>query len=248
MLDVVCFKWKPAPYYRSKFSATSVNVLASMVARNYKKPHRFNCITDDPKGINENIRIIPLWNDHSHLISAYGSKNPSCYRRLKVFSAEAEQIIGPRFVTVDLDVVITNDLSPLWDRPEDFVIWKSVTPATYYNGSMLLLKAGTRKSVWEDFHPVKSIQATRAKRQFGSDQAWISLKLGPNETTWAEEDGVYSWRLHIDGSLNKNTNRYENKVKSRDLPPNARIVMFHGADDPWESKAQSIKWVRENWK
>lgn len=30
-----------------------------------------------------------------------------------------EKIAGPRFVSIDLDVVITADLRPLWNRPED---------------------------------------------------------------------------------------------------------------------------------
>lgn len=236
MLDVVTFKWKPIQrHYRSKFDATHVNTLASMVMRNYKKPHRFSCITDDPTGIDKNIRIIPLWDDFAKLKSAYGERNPSCYRRLKLFSAEAEKIIGPRFVCMDLDMVVTGELYDLWDRPEDFVIIKSPTPPPRYkyNGSMLLMTAGCRKFIWDEFNPIKSPAETRAKNFFGSDQAWISLKL-KNEATWDESDGVYSYRIHLLPNLER-------------LPENAKLVSFHGSDDPWEAKAQRLDWVRKNY-
>lgn len=236
MLDVVTFKWKPIQrHYRSKFSAEHVNTLASMVMRNYKKPHRFNCITDDPRGIHPDIRIIPLWNDYSNLQSAYGARNPSCYRRLKLFSKEAAEIIGPRFVCMDLDIVITDELYSLWDREEDFVIIKSPTigPRYRYNGSMLMMTAGCRSFVWETFDPIKSPRQTLVHRMFGSDQAWISLIL-KNEATWDQADGVYSYRIHLLPNGEK-------------LPDNAKIVSFHGSDDPWGARAQRLDWVRNNY-
>lgn len=236
MLEICTFKWRPAPGYRSKFTCEHVNTLAKMVARNYRKPHRFSCITDDPKGIDKSIRVIPLWPDHATLPSAYGARNPSCYRRLKVFSKEAKDLIGARFVVMDLDMVITENLAPLWDRPEDFVIIKSATPPPkyLYNGSMLLMTAGARPQVWDDFHPIKSPKETVAKRMFGSDQAWISLRLGPGEATWDTSDGVYSYRIHLTPFGGK-------------LPVNARVVSFHGSDDPWGPVAQRLKWVRQHY-
>lgn len=235
MIDVVTFKWKPAARYRSKFDASHVNTLASMVKRHYKKPHRFSCITDDPQGIDSSIRVIPLWPDHSNLQSAYGRHNPSCYRRLKLYSEEAKEIIGPRFVCMDLDMVVTEDLCPLWDRPEDFVIIKSPTPPPRYryNGSMVMMTAGCRRKVWEDFHPIHSPRATLRHRQFGSDQAWVSLMLN-NEATWDEKDGVYSYRIHL-------------MPNRGDLPKNARLVSFHGSDDPWGHNAQQLDWVRSHY-
>lgn len=238
MLDIVCFKWKPAPGYRSKFGPEVVNVLASMVRRNYQKPHRFTCITDDPKGIDPSIRIIPLWQDHAGVSSPHGRHQPSCYRRLKLFSPEAAEIIGPRFVSLDLDMVITGDLIPLWDRPDDFVIWKNASPPTPYNGSMLLMTAGARPQVWLDFDPKHSPQQAKAAGVFGSDQAWISYKLGKGEKTWDEADGVYSYRVHIEPKVGP--------VKP--LPDNAKIVVFHGRVDPWSQEGQKIKWVRKNWR
>lgn len=236
MLDIVTFKWRPQAGYRSKFEGRHVNVLAAMVRRHYRKPHRFSCITDDPTGIDPAIRIIPLWRDHANLPSAYGARNPSCYRRLKIFAAEAAELIGPRFVSMDLDVVVTGDLAPLWDRREDFVMIKSATPPPryLYNGSMVMMTAGCRRHVWDDFDARTSPRETVVKKMFGSDQAWISLKLGPGEATWDREDGVYSYRIHLE-------------PKGGVLPEGARLVSFHGADDPWGPRAQQLEWVRRHY-
>src|SRR6185295_20131723 len=125
MLRIVTFKWAPAPVYRSKFEAKHVNVMAAMVQRFYRAPHEFICITDDADGLLPHIRAIPLWSDHSDLPNPNGPQFPSCYRRLKLFGPEAAQLIGERFVMLDLDCVIVGDMRPVWDRPEDFVILKS---------------------------------------------------------------------------------------------------------------------------
>lgn len=234
-LTIVCWKWAPAPGYRSKFTAEHVNILARMVARHYRRPHRVICVTDDAVGIDQAIGIVPLWNDHARLPSPHGPKNPSCYRRLKAFSAGAADWFGPRFVSLDLDCVIVGDLAPLWDRQDDFVIWGDTAPGTYYNGGMWLLKAGARRQVWEDFDPVRSPQAARRLGQWGSDQGWIGACLGPDEAKWSVDDGVHSYRNHI-------------KPAGGRLPENAAIVMFHGAVDPDHAEAQRLTWVREHYR
>jgi hypothetical protein len=230
MLSVVCWKWKPPPGYRSSFGPETVNVLRAMVRRHYDAPHRFICVTDDAAGIDSDVEIVPLWADYSSVQNPYGARQPSCYRRLKAFSREAAAMFGDRFVSLDLDCVVTGDLRPLWDRPEEFVIWGDTSPRTPYNGSMFLLKAGARSCVWDDFDPKTSPVKSRAMGYFGSDQAWIGARLGPRETKWSQMDGVYSYRLDI--------------KRLGGLPDNARIVMFHGGVDPWSPEAQRLAWVR----
>lgn len=233
-LRVVTFKWHK-PGYRSCFTGEHVNVLRRMVARHYASPHEFVCITDDAEGLDPAIRVIPLWDDFAHLRSPNGSKRPNCYRRLKLFSPEAAEIIGPRFVVLDLDMVVTGDLTPLFDRQEDFVIWGDTNPKTYYNGSMVLMSAGARRQVWDDFDPVRSPSVAKAAGQYGSDQAWISYRLGRGEAMWSTQDGVYSYALHV-------------RPSGGELPRDARLVVFHGSTDPWMPEAQQHDWVRAHWR
>lgn len=233
-LSVICFKWQGRPDYRSKFTAKTVNVLRSMVSRNFKHPHRFFCVTEDADGLDPRVNVVKGWNDFADVPSPHGTHNPSCYRRLRLFSKEAESTFGKRFVSIDLDCVIVNDMTPVWLRDEPFVIWGDTNPRTLYNGSMVLMTAGARAKVWEDFDPKTSPDKARAAGNFGSDQAWISYCLGPNEARWTKSDGVYSFRNEVQRAGGR-------------LPIGARVVMFHGIFDPWAPGPQQLSWVRRNW-
>lgn len=232
---VLCWKWQ-TPGYRSAYGPETVNALRQMVAAHYPEPHRFVCVTDDPTGLDPEVVVVPDRKDFADVPSPHGGKNPSCYRRLRIFAPDAGEVFGPRFVALDLDCVIVGDLRPLWNRPEDFVIWGDTNPKTFYNGSMVLMTAGARRQVWEQFDPVRSPRLSRAAGCFGSDQGWISYCLGPGEAKWTREDGVYSFRNDVQPS---NLSR---------LPANARIVMFHGRHDPWDDYVQTnCPWVRTHY-
>jgi len=206
-----------------------------MVQKHYPKPHRFICVTDDPTGLEPGVEVVPLWQDFAGIPSPHGGKNPSCYRRLRMFHPEIGALVGPRFVTMDLDCVVTGDLSPIFDRTEDFVMWGDQTnPTTHYNGSLLLMTAGARPNVWERFDPVYSPRESRAAGQFGSDQGWISHCLGGGEAKFDKRDGVYSFRCHLGEGLEP-------------LPADARVVFFHGRHDPWSPRVAHLAWIQEHY-
>lgn len=236
MIHVVCFKWQPEPGYRSTFGAEQVNTLRDMVARHYDAPHRFWCITDDPEGIDAGIDVVDLWSEHGDIPNPSGKfRNPSCYRRLRLFADDVREWIGERIVWLDLDCVICGDLRPVWDRPEDFVAWGDTNRANHYNGSMILHTAGARRELFDEFDPERSPREAFAAGFFGSDQGWISYRLGPGEAMWTTADGVYSYRKHIKDQGNR-------------LPSDARVVFFHGHHDPWDSDLQRVEWVRRHYR
>jgi hypothetical protein len=234
VISVVCFRWRPPAGYRSDFGPEAVNVLQRAVARHYPSPHRFICATDDPKGLSPDVEVVKLWDDFASVTSPHGWRNPSCYRRLRCFKPDIAKILGERFIWFDLDTVICGDLSPIIDRPEDFVIWGETDKRSWYNGSMCLMTAGARPQVYNQFNPRLSPHQAKRAGKFGSDQGWISYILGPGEATWTRKNGVYSWRVHL-------------APKGGDLPPDARVVHFHGSCDPWSNKAQNHAWIREHW-
>jgi hypothetical protein len=152
-----------------------------------------------------------------------------------MFHPEIGAVFGERFVSLDLDCVIVSDMRPVWNRSEDIVLWGDTNPRTHYNGSMVLMTAGSRPQVWTTFHPKRSPMASRLAGCHGSDQGWISHCLGKGEKTWGRSDGVYSYRLDIARRQNA-------------LPENARITFWHGPNDPWDAQAQRIPWVQEHWR
>ena len=247
MLAVGCFKWS-TPGYRSTFNAAAVNTLRAMVARHLTLPHFFYCVTDDAAGIDPRVKIIPLWDDYARVPNPSSPVNPSCYRRLKIFSPQAGEIFGAdRIVNMDLDVVITRSLNPLFDRPDDFVMWGgqsvdpkarySSVPYSWYNGSLMMMRVGSRPQVWNDFDPRTSPQLAHNAKCRGSDQGWIAYRLGRNESVWGRQDGVYSFRNHVMAE-------YHGK-----LPIDARFVAFHGRHDPWHKEIQAkFGWVREHYR
>lgn len=238
MITVICWKWQPHAGYRSTYPPETVNVLRDMVRRHYPHPHRFVCVTDQPQGIDRDVEIIPAWNDFAHVPSPHGgTKNPSCYRRLRLFHPDAAQWFGDRFVSLDLDMVITGDLTPLWNRTEDVVFWGDTNPqpASHYNGSMMLIRAGSRPHVWSRFDPKVSPSLSLKAKAWGSDQGWISYCLGGKEAKWTRSDGVYSFRNDLKGHPK--------------LPDNARVVVFHGRFDPWQHDVQKRwPWVKAHYR
>jgi len=236
MLTFVCMKWARSNqgYILPgdvQYTAQHVNVLRNMLERHCHIPHRLVCVTDDGTDIDPRIEVIPLWDYYRSL--------GGCYNRLWLFSEDARTLFGDRLCSIDLDCVIVNDITPLVDRPEEFVmagysqvpnhakIGKIVDQ--YYNGSLYLMSTGSRRQVWDRFDPDTSPQFVKSHPTLvGSDQAWIQLVLGTGEARWTKADGLYQYR-DVTGPL--------------DLEQH-RIIFFSGRYDP---STHPKRWVRDHW-
>lgn len=158
-----------------------------------------------------------------------------CFTRLKLFDPEwavAQGFkIGEKVLVVDLDLIVTGDLTPLFDDDAPFRILQGVNSSNPcpYNGSVWRLEIGYRPDVWSDF----SLEAA-AKVPFDSfpdDQAWLAHKL-PGAAAFGPADGVYAF--HKRGW-----------PKGERLPAAARIVAFPGWRDP--CGFAHLPWVKEHW-
>jgi hypothetical protein len=237
VLSVVTWLWRDRGY-RSTFTPAHVHTLYAMVARHYARPFAKVCVTDDSAGLDADIRVVPLWPDHRGLPSPHGHGNPGCYERIKAFDPATAAQLGARFVSLDLDSVIVGDLTPLWDRPDPFVIWhlrmghRTNGQKGVYNGSMWLMDAGARPDVWTRFTGQRSAREAYRAGQHGSDQGWMQYVLGADVPHWDQADGVYSYK-------------YDLLARHRgQLPADARVVFFHGKPDPWDPQLDRT-WVRE---
>lgn len=250
MISVVTFKWKPKPGYRSNFYSGHVNVMRNMVERHYHKPHRFLCVTDDPEGLDPRIEVVPLWNDYASVPNPTWPDGPSCYRRLKVFSEWFRQYAGDRFVCIDLDAVIVNDITPLWDRTEPFLIFKSHLAHIPVCGSMFMMDTGSQSFVWRDFNPATSPALSHNAGCRGSDQGWMTYCYrGRNVPGWSNRDGVYSY-MEMAPKVSTRRRVVQQAVPgSGPLPADARIVFFTGKPDPWDHVAKTQSpWIDEHYR
>lgn len=229
MLNVITWLWKQRKSWYD-YTANDVNIWAAMVSRNLSMPHRLCCVTDMPRGIDSAVEIIPLPKvpevKNKYWKATQGK--PQSYCRLDMWRRDAAEKYGRRFVSMDLDCVVTGQLDPLLDRKEDVVLAPGSAEKRPYNGSMQLLTAGSRPFVYDRFN---HRLAEKASSLFvGSDQAWLAFALGWLEATWehGEKSGYYQWQ-------NK---RY------KEPPKNCRIMFFHGNKKP-RDLMQKEPWIKE---
>jgi hypothetical protein len=231
VLKVLSWFWAQ-PGGRANYTADVVNMWAAAVRRNLTLPHTIACVTDHPEGIDSSIEIITPPRDFENVrIPTWGDRKPQCLRRISMFRPDAAEIFGPRFACMDLDAVIAGSLDPLFDVRNDFKMMIGTAPKIRpYNGSMMLMTAGTRPQVYTEFTPER---ATLAGKHFlGSDQAWIAFSLGWGEATWDEKDGAVWFSPRY--SMN---------------PPECRVMFFPGAVKPWTVAGHRPldHWVRRHY-
>jgi hypothetical protein len=230
MLTVLTWLWRQ-DRSRAAYSNHHVNILADMVRRNLSMPHKFSCVTDNPEGIDPSVEIIKPPGEFLDIRNPrWTNGKPQCYRRLSMYRRDAAKFFGKRFVCMDLDCVVGGPLDPLFDRPEDLVLFKGTSANRPYNGSMQLITAGCRPQVYETFSQEAALESGA---QFcGSDQAWLAHCLGWDEATWDEADGVYFYGP-----------KYR-RAHGREKP---RVMFFPGTIKPWTA-ARLDKFVRANYR
>jgi hypothetical protein len=181
--------------------------------------------------------------------------------------------VGPRFLAIDLDVVIVDDITPLVDRPEQLVCWR-VEYAKLYAGGFILMNTGVLDGLWYEYKTNPQEFSAEAKRfsggsRDGSDQDmlnWYLYKHNISPATWTEADGLNSgygvarrshkpvdWRREpvAPGSrLKRNVGvpiPFEADKVMPELPAGTRIV-FVGHRDKSVMDDAAHGWVKEHWR
>jgi hypothetical protein len=227
VLNVVSWLWSQ-PDGRVQYRAEHVWLWADMVSRNLAMKHKLLCVTTETDLPPNVVRIDPP-GEFEDVSPTWGPRKPNCFRRLVMFRSDAAKTFGKRFVSMDLDCIVGGPLDPLFNRPEDFVIYRGTHPSRPYNGSLMLLRACSRPQLYETFNQAGADASGAAFH--GSDQAWIAHCLGPNEATWDRSDGV--WHLH------------EYLPQARKANPT--ILFFPGKRKPWELH-RVFPWMREHYR
>ena len=229
MITVVCWKWG------NLFSSVYVNRLRTALERHLHLEHELVCVTDDATGIDPRVRIVPLPTTYAN--------TPRCRRRMQIFSREFASGIGKRILSIDLDMVIVGDITPLVNRTEPIVCWR-VDYAGVYSGSFHLMDAGVLDPLWRMYKAApEAFPASVQPRGIPSDQAMLNWYLRDKRVAqWTSKDGLVTYF----GAGYERFEKYGVGPSNPNLPKGARIVVL-GSDDKAVMDEGRFPWVREHW-
>ncbi len=219
-------------FWGDKWPAVYADRLFAGLRRNLRQQFRAVLIADRLIAVGADI-VCAIEREDQSLLSQRG-----CLVRMRMFDASWQASIGARagdrIVSVDLDVIATAALDPLFDRDDEFTImqgFNSTNPCPF-NGSLWMVRAGVRHDVFEDF----SFDAYKSRgvpvHAFPDDQGWLHHKF-PNAAAYGPQDGVYAFKKVGWGAAGR-----------RGLPDGARLVAFPGRDP---AKYSEAPWVRQHW-
>src|SRR5574343_862843 len=225
MINIVCLK------HGAKYSAEYVNKLFNMVTRNLKLPHNVVCFTDDPTGINSNVecRLLPT-----------DSRFSGWWWKPYIFSKD-QFLESDVNLFIDLDMVIVNDMAPLFDYPGNIVgmrdVIATIHPRIEKLGSAVIRWQGDYSRIWEEL--VKQPHVMKSRH---GDQDWI-LHLLKNEMARFPIEWIpsYKWGIRNKSELVIKDGRYVfSTVRNVDVPNDAIILAFHGTPNPEDVNDQVI--------
>lgn len=229
MLAVACWKWG------TTFGPEYVNRLRAALEKHLHIPHELVCITDDATGIDSRVRAVAM--------PTTFADTPRCRRRMQIFSRDFARQIGERILTIDLDVVIVDDITPLVNRPEPVVCWR-VGYAGVYSGSFHLMNSGELDGLWKLYEAnPEGFPEIVQDRGCPSDQAMLNWFLwGWTIPRWTEADGLVTYF----GDGYKHLEHHGVGPNRTRLPKGARIVVLGSADKAVMDEGR-FPWVREHW-
>jgi hypothetical protein len=242
-------------HWGQRYGTEHLVKMRSMLSRHLSLPHRIVCITDRKNDVPAGMGYF----DVKHTIGPLDSK---CIRRMWLYAGKPSKLnrvwpgdLGDRLLQLDLDVVITDSIDPLVDRPDPFVIWKSESTKREnrphgwaYNATVMLLNAGARADVWNTYANdrrgvIKAANKAGWDVITNSDQGVATFLLERDPPAyWDEADGIYSYRAFAGPTGDKD----------RGLPTGCRIVSFHGKSGARHPGAvdlqQKSPWILEHWR
>jgi hypothetical protein len=218
VLTICTWRWG------NKFKDSDIAKLERGLRRHVSQPFRFFLVEGDS-----------IWDPGLTEIKG-------CFARLRMFDPEWQRAHGidegERIVCIDLDMVVTGELDPLFDRPETFCITQggNASNPCPYNGCLQMLRAGSHANVWREFSLDAAMRVPFYS--FPDDQGWLAAvmagaagwKIGP-------ESGVYVYQK-------PGWPGYPDKTHT-ELPDGARLVTFINKHP---NDVGHLEWVRRHWR
>ncbi|MDX3772597.1 hypothetical protein QE250_00545 [Chromatiaceae bacterium AAb-1] len=244
-VNVLCIKWG------AKYGPDYVNKLYSMVSRNLSRPFRFVCLTDDATGIDPQVetRDIPQvgfadFDQRLPWSKAHG------WLKVTSFAENLYDLTGPTLF-IDLDVVIVGSIDSFFEiSPEvPFMVIKEWDKDNTGNTSVYRFTIGAHSDLIAELKTNKE----KILQQVRNEQEYVTGYLARQQKLqyWPQEWCV-SFKRHC---MPKGILGW---FKPAEIPPGAKIVIFHGKPNPhdviagrsgkWYRRVLPVQWVEDLWR
>lgn len=230
---VVCLKWG------NKYSADYVNKLYNMVQRNLTLDHEFVCFTENPKGLDERITVMPL--DKLDGVKGWW---------FKPLFFNPELPLNGNLLFLDLDIIIFRNIDHLFTyKPGKFLIIRDFNRQTLpnykkFNSSVFRITTGQHSQVYENF--IKDPKGI--PRRYLGDQDWIYANVTHDFEYWPVDwIQSYKWEMRGRAPLDRKKPKGERDFVKPGEPKilkDTSIAVFHGDPNPHYCKDP---WVKKNW-
>jgi hypothetical protein len=222
---ILCMKWG------TMYGPQHVNALKRGVARHLSYPHRFICLTDDPKGLDEGIEVFPI----PQLQLPEGNADRR-WTKLGILARDVYGLEGSALF-LDLDLIVVAGLEPFFDYPGNVVMirdmdlfrpkpLRALNPKRKQfldlvgNSSVFRMEMGAHSDVLDAFvrDPVQAQEQFKISQQFMSHQLMQKSALSYWPSTWC-----VSFKNHCV------PRHFKSYFKNPVIPEGARIVVFAGS-------------------
>lgn len=235
---IICMKWG------SKYGPEYVNRLYAMVRRHLTGDFHMVCLTDDGQGIRSEVTCLPI-----PALDLPPGIPERGWTKLASFAADLHGLKGTALF-LDVDVVIVGNLDVFFEQPGQFLIihdykrpWRITGNSSVYRFTL-----GAHPDVLDYFR--NHVQEVRA--EFRNEQAYLSDFLHrQGQLQYWDAAWCPSFKYHSIPTWP--TNYWQAPV----IPPDARIVIFHGECNPPDALAgrrnrrwryiRPAQWVAEHW-
>lgn len=230
---IVCLK------HGNKYSSEYVNRLHTMVRRNLTLDFTFVCFTENAKGIDPEIKILPL------------PEIPATGWWYKPMFFNPKFPIKGTMLYLDLDLIIFRNIDRLFNYEiGKFCIIRDfnrihIKNFQKMNSSVFRINTGQYPHIYEEF----IADPQRISRRYHGDQDWIFAQLNgyDNYTYWPDEwIQSYKWEMRGKPKMIRDGHGRRNFAISEAprILPETCIAVFHGDPNPDKCIDQ---WCKDNW-
>lgn len=250
-LNCICLK------YGSLYGPEYVNRLYAALVRNSHRDVRLLCMTDDPSGIDPKVEILPLPEEPFAPRMVEAMRTAKKNGKLKKISLFRPDLIGDLdgpLLVLDLDVAITGSVDELFDYAPGKVCMRRVWLT---NAPVVALGHGSVERFDPRLHGyIYDFMATDPEGGValgeGSEQAYTSrIAAKHGDLVHYPDEWIVSFKYQC------RPPRPLNMFLEPRLPPNARVVCFHGrpkmdeAVDGYRANplhmTRPCGWLRKSW-